>query len=51
MAPVHFTVVILEIGSHKIFAWDGAMILLLSVSHVAMITGMSYQIPDICGPF
>jgi hypothetical protein len=43
--------VILEIGSHKIFAWDGVELFLLSVSHVAMITGLSYQIPDICGPF
>jgi hypothetical protein len=43
--PVHFTLVILEMGFYKLFVPTGfkSLILPISASQVARITGMSHQ--------
>jgi hypothetical protein len=41
--PVHFALVILEIGSHKLCqSWPWTMILLISASQIGRITGVSH---------
>jgi hypothetical protein len=49
-SPVHFSLVVLEMGSHKLFAWTGLQPLPSSASQVSRITSVSHWWPATC-PF